>query len=106
MRPIDRCLQAIAERPVTQKVNVIALRVKKSLRPVSVPLGIAIWGVAVQMGYISGIGGVWKVFRVSLDPVSFVLGRAKAFFSPKSRVRKAVIRFVRSLPKLLGRRGR
>ena len=106
MRPVDKLRQATAERPVIQRVNEIVFRLRKALRPVSVPLGIAIWGVAVQMGYISGIGGVWKVFRMSLDPVSFVRGRVKAFFNPKSRVRKAAIHFVKSLPKLLGRRGR
>lgn len=104
MGPVHKCLQWIADFPVTRKVNKIAQRLQRALRPVSVPLGIATWGVAVQMGYISGIGGVWRVFRMSLDPVAFVRGRVKAFFSPESRARRVVIRFLRSLPRFLGKR--
>jgi hypothetical protein len=102
--PIHKFNQALAKTPVVQAVNALSKRLQRAIKPVVVPLAIATWGVAVQLRYITNIGQVWKIFRLSINPVSFARGQVKGFFSPESRTRKAVIRRIRSLPWRLSRR--
>jgi len=66
-------------------------------------MGIATWGVAVQMNYITEVGDVWKLFRWTLDPVSFTRNNLKEFLSPESRARAYAISILRHI---LGRGGK
>ncbi|CAB9516305.1 expressed unknown protein [Seminavis robusta] len=101
--PMNKVKDILAANPVVQKCNELAMRFRKAFRPVLIPWGIAMWGVAVQMNYITNIGGVWKVLRFSMDPISFLKERLKGYFSPDSYARKVVIKTARSIPQMLGK---
>jgi hypothetical protein len=102
--PINKVKQVLAAMPVIQAANELSKRLQRAFKPVIVPLSIATWGVAVQMKYITNIGQVWKILRLSINPISFARGQVKAFFSAESRTLKAVLRAVRSLPRKLAPR--
>jgi len=103
MSPINKLRQTIAEHPLMIQINEMALSLRRAVRPVMVPMGIATWGVAVQMNYITEVGDVWKLFRWTLDPVSFTRNNLKEFLSPESRARAYAISILRHI---LGRGGK
>ena len=99
--PIHTCLQALSNHQWIQQIDDWIVSLRRSIRPILVPLFLTIWGIAVQMDYIQGIGGIWRIFRLSLDPIAFVRGRIKGFFSPESRARKFVLQTLRRIPRYI-----
>ena len=61
--------------PPTSGAQTFAKRLRKAIRPILWPWGVASWGVAVQMKYIKYMEGVWCFVRLTMDPVSFVTKR-------------------------------
>ena len=95
-KPFNDARTYVQNHPVTRALNDFLRKLYIAGRPVRWPLGLAIWGVAVQMNRVTNLGGVWKVFRFTLDPISFVLKRIKDSVRIKDRSRKALVALVRS----------
>jgi hypothetical protein len=99
--PLHQLTTAVAGLAWIQRIHELVLALRRAIRPVWTPLGMAIWGIAVQMDSISGIGGVWKVWRFRMDPIRFVRAQVQSYLSPESRARKALLQIIRSLPRRL-----
>jgi len=95
-KPFNDARAYVQNLPVTRAFNDFLRKLCIAGRPVRWPLGLAIWGVAVQMHRVTNLGGVWKVFRFTLDPISFVRKRIKDSVRIKERSRKALVALVRS----------
>jgi hypothetical protein len=95
LRPMKRIRSYVLNHPLTIGAQTFAKRLRKAIRPILWPWGIAAWGVAVQMKYIKGVGGVWRFFRLTIDPVSFVTKRVLQHFSFKSWSKQSVLALAR-----------
>ena len=93
--PLNTLRKAIFDHPVTKRVLRFSNRLRKGLEPIMWPMGISVWATAVQMGQIQGIGGIWRTFRFTIDPVSFVLGKFSRLLNTNEQLKRAFVTFLR-----------
>jgi hypothetical protein len=76
-QPVKRANRYINEQPWFQSAVRFTDRLQKAIRPILLPYGIALWGVALQMHRFDDdkLGGIWKLVRICLNPVGYVTDR-------------------------------
>ena len=95
--PLNTLRKMIFEHPIVQNILKFCNRLRKALGPIYWPIGISIWSATIQMGQIHGIGSLWRTFRFTIDPVSFLINQFSRLFNTKAQLRKAFINFIRGM---------
>ena len=93
--PLNTIRKVIFDHPMTKRVLRFSNRLRNGLGPIMWPMGISVWAAAVQMGQIQGIGGIWRTFRFTIDPVSFILGRFSKLLNTNEQLKRGFVTFLR-----------
>jgi hypothetical protein len=89
-QPLKEQKSYIQELPVTLSLQAFVKRFRKAVKPIAWPCAIAVCGVAFQMNYVQGVGGIWRVFKIAMDPISFVIKRLKGNLDLKKTLKKTL----------------